>query len=71
MLLYTDGTSEATNADYELFGVRRLKTAVSNASPQAEELIQSVLDEVEEFSGEDTFQDDICLVALHRRSETE
>jgi serine phosphatase RsbU (regulator of sigma subunit) len=71
MLLYTDGTSEAVNADYELFGVNRLKTAVSNAEPQAEELIRIVLDEVEAFSGEDTFQDDICLVALHRRSETE
>lgn len=71
MLLYTDGTSEAVDDDFNLFGIERLKTSVSNAPPQPENLIRSVLDDVEEFSGEATFSDDICLVALHRRSENE
>lgn len=71
MLMYTDGTSEAVDDDYNLFGIERLKSSVSKAPPQAEQLIRSVLDDVEEFSGEATFRDDICLVALHRRGETE
>jgi serine phosphatase RsbU (regulator of sigma subunit) len=62
LVLYTDGVTEAVNGDGEEFGEGRLLDALLRKSQLgAQELLQSVLREVEQFSrGEQ--QDDITLV---------
>jgi len=69
MLLYTDGTTEACDAKQELFGTERLMKALETGPAPADELIRHVLNDVEQFAGNDTNRDDVCLVALHRRTE--
>lgn len=65
LLFYTDGLTEATDARGEPFGVERvcnqLKT-VRHLPPQ--DIIDSFYSAVTEFTGLDTFQDDISLVIL-------
>lgn len=66
--LYTDGVTEAMNADGEEFGVERLQ-AVFEANPphdpqQANELVFAA---VSEFAGETAQSDDITCLALYRK----
>ncbi len=62
LVLYTDGVTEAPNADGEEFGEQRLLDAlVGKENLPVAQLMQSVFDEVQHFShGEQ--QDDITLV---------
>jgi serine phosphatase RsbU (regulator of sigma subunit) len=65
LLLYTDGVTEATNAQGALFGGRRLRTAVSEyRSGSAQELCDNVLQAVGDFRGPAPQDDDVTLVAV-------
>ena len=63
LVLYTDGITEAANADGEEFGESRLlDTVVSRSDLHAEPLLQAVVAAVQQFSRESDQQDDITLV---------
>jgi sigma-B regulation protein RsbU (phosphoserine phosphatase) len=66
LVFYTDGISEATNVDGELYGEERLVEFVSNLPPalHPEAIAQSILREVERHLGRLEAQDDRTLVVL-------
>lgn len=66
VLLFTDGVTEARNSNGELFGTQRVQDALGDGVDSADAAIQSVLNAVAEFSGQDRQDDDTCLVALRR-----
>ncbi len=63
LVLYTDGVTEATNADGEEFGESRLlDTLESNSRLPVGRLLQAVVEAVQQFSSGSEQQDDITLV---------
>ncbi len=65
LLFYTDGLTEARNAEGELFGLRRLeRVAASCGAGGAGELYRAVLQAVEEFTGGVEQADDIALLVV-------
>ena len=67
LVLYTDGITEATNVDLELFDVERLKAATGAAiAGNPARIVQAVLDAVNDFSGDAPQADDFTLVAIQR-----
>lgn len=65
VLMFTDGLFEVESAAGELFDYRRLVSTVremSNLSPS--EICREVVREVQEFSAELEFSDDVCLVSM-------
>jgi serine phosphatase RsbU (regulator of sigma subunit) len=66
VLLYSDGLAEAHNLHQEMFGFPRIETVVV-AHSKAATLIDSLLAELEQFTGEEWEQeDDITLLTLQR-----
>jgi sigma-B regulation protein RsbU (phosphoserine phosphatase) len=67
LVLYTDGISEALNADDEPYGCERLIAAISRSiSESAASISKSVMEDVEHFSGPQ-ISDDRTLVVLKSR----
>jgi sigma-B regulation protein RsbU (phosphoserine phosphatase) len=63
LVLYTDGITEATNADGEEFGESRLlATLGSNFHLPVGPLLQAIVEAVQQFSRGSEQQDDITLV---------
>ena len=63
LVLYTDGVTEATNADGEEFGESRLLDSLrSNCRLPVEGILQAVVEAVQQFSNVSEQQDDITLV---------
>jgi serine phosphatase RsbU (regulator of sigma subunit) len=66
ILLYSDGLVEAHSPQREMFGVPRMQRYVG-AHPEGAALIDSLLAELEQFTGEEWEQeDDITLLTLQR-----
>ncbi|HEY6547388.1 MAG TPA: SpoIIE family protein phosphatase [Vicinamibacteria bacterium] len=64
-LLFTDGLSEAMNAEAELFGEGRLARVLKEAEGLAtEEIRERILSEVRAFAGAATQADDMTMVIL-------
>lgn len=64
-LLYTDGVSEAMNAESDMFGEERLMRLLEdNASAPPAELQQTVEDAVLRFTGAETQTDDLTMVLV-------
>jgi phosphoserine phosphatase RsbU/P len=69
MLLYTDGLSEADNAQNEYYDVTRMPACLArDLKLPPERLLQDVVADARQFSGREHFEDDVCLLAveLHR-----
>jgi sigma-B regulation protein RsbU (phosphoserine phosphatase) len=65
VVLYTDGITEAENADEQLYGIERLCDVVSRHwDKSAEEMKQAVIDDVTQFIGTHKVYDDLTLVVL-------
>ena len=65
LFVYTDGVTEATNINDELFGTQRMLDALNknpNANPK--ELLQNVRDDIDEFVGNAPQFDDITMMGL-------
>ena len=65
LFLYTDGLTEAKNAQGDLFGrtyVKQLAESLDNVSPK--ELVKTVVAEVERFSEHTEQSDDLTLLAI-------
>jgi sigma-B regulation protein RsbU (phosphoserine phosphatase) len=65
VLFYTDGITEATAPDNQLFGGERLQEAlVSHATGAADDLVQSVLSDIRVFRRDAPRSDDLTLIAM-------
>lgn len=66
LTFFTDGFSEAMNADRELYGLERLTEAVGSAGLGVGELGQHILSDVREFVDGFAQSDDMCLACFGR-----
>jgi serine phosphatase RsbU (regulator of sigma subunit) len=67
LVLYSDGVTEAQNADFEEFGVDRLLDVVrAHAIEPPSALIAEVLDAIDRFAGDAPQYDDITILAISR-----
>ena len=68
VVLYTDGVTEARNIDNEFFSIERLtQTIEKNGFKPADELLDSIKEEVYNFIGKREQHDDITLVVMEAR----
>jgi len=68
LTVYTDGFSEAMNADRDLYGIERLIGRLSGTSGKVELQGQNVLKDVQQFIGKTPQSDDMCLICFGRSS---
>jgi sigma-B regulation protein RsbU (phosphoserine phosphatase) len=72
LLFYTDGITEAENAEGEMFEVARLRRLLrSREWTTAEELVREVYQATRDFSNVDPSVDDQTVVAVIRRRVSE
>jgi len=63
ILLYTDGLTEAENANGEFFGIERVSDIFIQHSQQApQEIIDALLEQLKHFCQSESFNDDITLM---------
>jgi sigma-B regulation protein RsbU (phosphoserine phosphatase) len=63
LLLYTDGVTDATNAQQEAFGAGRLAAALmQNSGLESRGLVRAIRQALLEFTGEAVLSDDVTLV---------
>jgi predicted ATPase/serine phosphatase RsbU (regulator of sigma subunit)/tRNA A-37 threonylcarbamoyl transferase component Bud32 len=68
VVLYTDGITEAENINKEFYGLERLcEIVVKNRHKSAEEIKQTVIDDVRQHIGSQKVFDDITLVVLKQK----
>ena len=66
LFLYTDGLTEARNAERKLFGLKRLEEVLGGDCPiQPRELIETITMRVHEFVGDAQQSDDLTMLAIH------
>lgn len=66
LVLYTDGITEASNADDEMFGIERLEEVVEAYGEESSEgLAEAIMDAASQFAHQG-WQDDVTLMALKR-----
>ena len=68
LFLYTDGVTEATAVNGELFGDDRLKASLGEVSGDAEACCNGVIAAVDAFEGEAPQADDITVLAFDYRA---
>ena len=70
VLFYTDGVTEAMNADGEEFGMERLRSIFADAPPvDSKEATERVFEAVHDFAGGTPQSDDVtCLALVHRNT---
>jgi sigma-B regulation protein RsbU (phosphoserine phosphatase) len=62
LVLYTDGITEAHDADGRMFGVERLDEAIANCTLTADGLVESILEALAAFTGGAPASDDRTLL---------
>ena len=68
LVAYTDGITEPENADGREFGENRLREAlIRSEGKPAQEVMESVMDEVVSWTGDSTLQDDMTMLVVRRR----
>ena len=63
VIFYTDGITEATNAQNERFGTDRLDQVLSGCPVEAEAMVKSVLEAIDRFTVAAPATDDRTLLA--------
>lgn len=67
LILYTDGVSEAMNANGEEFGVERLQQIFANQPPTSARMaIEAIMQAVSDFAGDTPQSDDVTCLVLRR-----
>ena len=68
---YTDGVTEATNVNNELYGMKRLETVLSeNAELTPTELLPAVKADIDAFVGSAPQFDDITMLCFEYKAKT-
>jgi phosphoserine phosphatase RsbU/P len=64
-LLYTDGVTEATNRQGEMYSIKRLCRAMTSICHlSAQEIMERILKDISEFSGDREQYDDITMIVM-------
>ena len=75
LYLYTDGVTEAVNAEQELFGEKRLLASLDGVLPEGEDICRSVNRNVQQavslFAERTPQADDITMLCLHYKGAEE
>jgi PAS domain S-box-containing protein len=67
ILMYTDGLTEAENADGEFFGLKRVSDIfVQHAQQTPQVIIVALLEQLKQFCRRESFNDDITLMVFKR-----
>lgn len=66
LTMFTDGVSEAMNADGELYGLERLNQQLASQVEDVDALGRQLLDDVKRFVGQRPQRDDICIASFGR-----
>ncbi len=67
LTMFSDGFTDATTHDKQLYGLSRMKQAVASADGTgASQLVQHVVEDVQRFVGGHRQYDDMCLMCVHR-----
>ncbi len=66
IVMYTDGISEAMNAEGDVFGTKRIREAVLRTKAGEDSVGQTLLEDVRRFVRGRLPSDDICLVCFGR-----
>ncbi len=69
VVLYTDGVTEATNLQNDLYGTKRLMRCLSESPATIDDLGQRLIEDVEQFCEGRAQRDDICLLCFRRLPE--
>lgn len=69
LTMFTDGISEAMNADGELYGLDRLRLQIGAEAESVAALGRHILDDVKQFAGGRAQSDDMCLTCFGRLRE--
>ena len=69
LTVYTDGITEAMNPAHDLFGRVRLEEFIAAHPGSAEQLVKTIVTEVDRFCGNRPQRDDMCVVCLRRSPE--
>jgi PAS domain S-box-containing protein len=65
LVLYTDGVTEAINHDVVQYGTKRLRSVVRKShSLSAQEIMESILEDISRFSGDQAQFDDITMIIV-------
>lgn len=68
VVFYTDGVTEAMNANHELFGEERLQaTVAANAAAGATQTMAAIVEAVQDFTGNVPQSDDFTLCVMKRQ----
>ncbi len=67
LTIFTDGLFEAMKSDGSQYGEARLAKQLASASGTAEDLGQSIIQDIEEFLGDSSQTDDICMLTIRRK----
>ncbi|MDT8305206.1 MAG: SpoIIE family protein phosphatase [Anaerolineae bacterium] len=69
VIFYTDGVTEATNEDYDEFGLERLRMAAATAQDHdAAGIVRAITAAISDFAGDTPQFDDVTLVVMKRHS---
>ena len=72
LLLYTDGISECTNPDGEMYGNERLKEYMEQtAHLPLKDSLEGIIDKLMIWSDNKPFDDDVSMLAVERIADTE
>ena len=64
LFLYTDGLTEAENANQEHFGMNRITDVVTGFQGTPQELIETMIDAVHQYVGDTEQSDDLTMLAF-------
>jgi sigma-B regulation protein RsbU (phosphoserine phosphatase) len=65
LVMYTDGVTEASNAEDELFGVERLSEVISaRRGEEPEVILEEIMAAARRFNSGDSFVDDVSLIVV-------
>jgi serine phosphatase RsbU (regulator of sigma subunit) len=68
VMLYTDGVSETRDADGDMFGVERIEEVLAT-TPGVQQVVETLMANVDRFARGQEQEDDICVVALSRSAQ--
>jgi len=67
LLIYTDGINEAMNSKEKLYGVDRVRQVIHTGPERIDELCDSLLSDMRQFTEDRPQSDDICVIGLQRK----
>lgn len=69
LVFYTDGLTDACNADGDVYRLGRLQKAINQIESRADRLCQGILADVWKHLGNEAQTDDVCLLCLSRDAD--